>query len=321
MILLFFVSACIKENDIETVHPLISYSGLSNGSNARFIADFNGNNILKFSDNFVFNPQFSPSEPIICYMESDGNDYNTYLYNYETDLKTHISNNPDFDHSYSSDGSKIVFKSSRDSIEGIYIMESDGSNQLKLTDDSYIRYDLPIISTISNKVAYLATDYEVSFVEYWIMDINGDNNQKIMDLPSMVRQHQFYDNGEKILFTEFNGQLFSMNIDGTNLVQLTENGINDEFALSPDESLIVISSLRENTRTLYRINIDGTNLTQLTTDEFIDTNPNFTNDGLFIVYNSIRNESRIYVIDLNGENESEIISSLSYDVKVERYIQ
>jgi len=54
--------------------------------------------------------------------------------------------------------------------------------------------------------------------------------------------------------------IFSINVDGSGLLQLTSgSGNNEHPSWSPDGSMIVFSSTRDGRRRLYVMNADGSN--------------------------------------------------------------
>jgi TolB protein len=80
-------------------------------------------------------------------------------------------------------------------------------------------------------------------------------------------------------------EIFSANVDGSNLTRLTDHwGYDAEAALSPDGQTIVYTSLRDGDLDLYRMNADGTGVKRLTHQKGYDGGPFFSWDGRWIVY-------------------------------------
>ena len=98
-------------------------------------------------------PSFSPDGSKIAFFSDRDGDYEIYVMNADGSNQTRLTNNPAVDAkaSFSPDGSKIAFNSSRDgsarpsrsSPENpsgvtnfeIYVMDADGSNQTRLTNN------------------------------------------------------------------------------------------------------------------------------------------------------------------------------------------
>lgn len=81
--------------------------------------------------------------------------------------------------------------------------------------------------------------------------------------------------------------IYTVNLDGTDLVQLTnEPGYDAETAVSPDGKSIVFTSMRNGDLDIYTMNIDGSNVKQLTKTLGYDGGPFFTPDGEWIIFRS-----------------------------------
>ncbi|WP_162271396.1 PKD domain-containing protein [Luteitalea pratensis] len=90
--------------------------------------------------------------------------------------------------------------------------------------------------------------------------------------------------GSKLAFSA--GELYVMNSDGSNVVQLTHGvGFLGESAWSPDGQTIAFDcEIETANRDICVIHADGTGLTRLTTDVNYDAAPAFSPDGLKIAF-------------------------------------
>jgi len=104
----------------------------------------------------------------------------------------------------------------------------------------------------------------------------------------------------KVTFEIIGGDIYSMNIDGTNLVNL---GRGYRASWSPDSRNIVYMITEDDghqilSSDLYSIKIDGTEKTNLTnTSNIIEMNPAWSPDGNFIAYD-VPDEGAIYIMKL-----------------------
>ena len=82
-----------------------------------------------------------------------------------------------------------------------------------------------------------------------------------------------------------NWDIYSMDANGDNLVQLTDHPASDEDpACSPDGRRIVFRSERNLTPDLYVMDSDGSNVVRLTHDNFLEAHLSWTADGMKIAF-------------------------------------
>lgn len=106
-------------------------------------------------------------------------------------------------------------------------------------------------------------------------------------------------------------ELFAVNIDGSGLVNLTNNFSQNRYPdWSPDGNQIVYASNVDGDFDIYVMNADGSNVRQLTTDPRIDMWPVWSPDGSQIAFTSTRdNNTEIYIIDADGSNLTRVTDS------------
>jgi hypothetical protein len=114
----------------------------------------------------------------------------------------------------------------------------------------------------------------------------------------------------KILFEsdrDGDGEIYMMNIDGTDVVQLTDNTALDYGgSVAPDGDKVVFVSDRSGNREIHAMDIDGTNVVQLTNDTaFESLSPDWSPDGTRIAFwrrNSTPFAAELYIVDADGSN-------------------
>ena len=104
-------------------------------------------------------------------------------------------------------------------------------------------------------------------------------------------------------------EIFTCNVDGSNLTQVTNLGkANWAPFFHPSDKKIIFCSNHKSERgfpfNLYMIDIDGQNLKQITFDSQFDSFPMFSNDGKKIVFSSNRNnngtrDTNLFIADWN----------------------
>lgn len=209
-----------------------------------------------------------------------------------------------------SDSGKIAFVSDRDSNHEIYVMNSDGSGQTRLTYTPSHELHLSLspdgtkIVFESNIDDYLNPSDNVLNFELYILDINSLNITRLTNHSGWDGTPSWSPDGTKIAFASAEprskAHIYTMNTDGSNLTLLTKN-LEADFtpAWSPDGSKIAYES---NGR-IGVINADGTNQVMLRSG----LNPAWSPDGSKIAFaTSSQGEGNIYVMNADGTNQMEI---------------
>ncbi|MCL5771138.1 MAG: DUF5050 domain-containing protein [Actinobacteria bacterium] len=112
---------------------------------------------------------------------------------------------------------------------------------------------------------------------------------------------------KKIVFTSLksgNEDIFSMNIDGSDLKQLTDNPANDMYPqISPDGKKILYTSDINGTWQIMIMNADGTDKKQITNSRYRSGYPAMSFDGKYIFYEVFMdNNWELFKINTDGSN-------------------
>ncbi len=183
------------------------------------------------------------------------------------------------------DGTKIVFTSTRDNDIEIYTMNLDGADQKRLTHE--VGYDGgAFFSFDSKKIVYRAQHSKT---------------------PEETKEFQDFLAQGLVQPTQLD--VFIMDTDGSNKIQVTDNGkANFGPFFHPDGKRIIFYSNidakgpRDRNFDLYMINTDGTGLRRITFNDTFDEFPMFIPDGKTIVFASNRNakvegETNVFIAD------------------------
>ena len=210
------------------------------------------------------------------------------------------------DNGFSAPPAKIVFSSMRDGNYEIYVMDSNGGNQVNLTNDPAVDWD-PTWSPDGDRIAFVSS--RGTYLQIYSMDSDGRNLIQLTQA-SNVSDPAWSPDGAKIAFTrsiERKIQVWVMDADGRNQVQLTHIGSNHFPAWSPSGNrLAFVSFERHEGSEIYAIDRNGNNEQRLTQDLATKTFPSWSPDAQLIAYSGLRNEVfQIYAVRTDGSGLTE----------------
>ena len=163
---------------------------------------------------------------------------------------------------FSWDGKKLIFQSNRGGYgcDKIWTMNIDGSD-LRMVSPSHGAHTCSFFCPDEKRIVFASTSH-----------LAGDCPPKGQLPAGYVWPLYPYD-------------IFSMNLDGTDLRRLTDNPKYDaEPVVSPDGKQVVFGSQREGDFDIYLMNIDGSGVRRLTDRVGYDGGPWFSPDGKKIVW-------------------------------------
>ncbi len=150
----------------------------------------------------------------------------------------------------------------------------------------------------------------------FLIDIDG-NNKTQLTYSGNSRYPMFFPNGRKILFIEYenNYKFYSVDIDGRNMMQLTNiTGRDRDPDISPNGEKIVFQTNRDANEEIYIMNSDGSNQINLTNHTGSDNEPKFSSSGVKIVFYSYRNgNTDVYLMNNDGSNQTRLTTEPQYD--------
>lgn len=185
-------------------------------------------------------------------------------------------------------------------LKNIRMLTDDGENA-----EAYLSFD-------ETKLVYQSTFGELKCDQIFVMDIDGSNKKMISSGKGRTTCAYFLPGNSSIVFASTHLEsndcppepdrsrgyvwklyesfdIFSVNVDGTNLLRLTDSpGYDAEATVSPLGDKIVFTSLRDGDPELYLMNIDGSEQTRLTFQKGYDGGAFFSHDGKKIVFRASR---------------------------------
>lgn len=224
-------------------------------------------------------------------------DYDIYIADLKGNIVKQLTNEKGYDAEavVSPDGKKIAFTSTRSGDLEIWIMDIDGSNLKQLTTE--YGYDGGcFFSHDSKKLVFRSS--------------RPKTDEEIKEYKDLLAQG---------LVAPTNMEIYTMNIDGTDLKQVTNLGkANWSPYWHPSDKKIIFSSNHHSSRgydfQLFMVDLNGENLEQITFGSDFNAFPMFSPDGKKIVFSSNRNpdkpkETDLFIADWVDGDDAEIANS------------
>ena len=209
---------------------------------------------------------------------------------------------------------KIAFVSNRDGNPEIYLLNADGSNQARLTNDP--AEDLgPAWSPDGAKIVFSSN--RDGNEEIYVMKADGSSLTRLTNSDSHEVEPAWSPDGARIAYAtrvgEGNWEIYVMDTDGSNQTRLTFDLERDGAPTwSPDGTRIAFLSTRQGHQEIYVMNADGSNQVPLLELEPTGIfhrhgRPAWSPDGTRIAFHSPDNENfDIYVVNADGTNQTRI---------------
>jgi len=210
---------------------------------------------------------------------------------------------------------RIAFASKRDGNWEIYVMNTDGSGQINLTnnpaDDRW-----PSWSPDGKRIAFASNrdgDWEI-----YVMNADGSGVTRLTNNPGGNFDPSWSPDGRHIAFSsrrDVSLEIYVMNADGSGQINLTNNPAEDDLpSWSPDGRRIAFVSNRDGNWEIYVMNADGSGVTRLTNNPAYDVWPSWSPDGKRIAFVSNRDGNQeIYVMNADGSEVTRLTSNSAED--------
>jgi Tol biopolymer transport system component len=204
-------------------------------------------------------------------------------------------------------GGTITFSSNRNGIFQIYVIDGDECHHQQLTNDNS-RNTNPVWNNNGDKLAFISNDY------IYTMNVDGSNKTLLSPPPGSYQDFQaspsWSPDGSQIAFQANSAavkqEIFVINVDRTNLRQLTNKGGPDNVApswSSDGTQIAYVSQIGE----LWVMNADGSSGQSIMSDKPLEVNHiAWSPDGTKIAFDECGHmgvDCQIYLINPDGSNK------------------
>jgi Tol biopolymer transport system component len=155
--------------------------------------------------------------------------------------------------------------------------------------------------------------------QLYTMNLDGTAQTRLSSNPDDYQFQAVYSpDGSQIAYIakdEIGFNIYVMNADGSNPVQLTAGEEYSEPTFSPDGSQLAVTNNVDGNFDIYIINLDGTGEIRLTEGAGWDYTPDWSPDGSQIMFTSEHSDGNldIYVMNADGSNVVRLTTEVAFD--------
>jgi Tol biopolymer transport system component len=235
-------------------------------------------------------PRWSPDGRRLLFSSDDGHGYQIVVASgkdREAKALAEHDHGMSIDPVWSPDGSQIAFASNRGGNYDIYVMDADGGNLHRLTDDPGLDR-MPSWSPDGSQIAYASE--RADNMDIYLMNVDGSHERRLTTDPARDRAPVWSPDGTHLVFVtgrSGTADLFSLDAASGDVVQLTSGSSTDvQPAWSPDGTRLAFVSDRMGNWNIFTMPAAGGAAKQLTFAKAIDRGPSWTPDGTAVVFSS-----------------------------------
>lgn len=226
--------------------------------------------------------------------------------------------------SWSPDGTYVAFASDRDHLRELragrdsrrylelYVMKSDGSNPVRLTDDDVeLSRDGPLM-WVGEKIAFNASDVGIAM---YLINPDGTGLERFPDRGFPRADNLSFCQEENLVVFVYSQDIYVKDLDEAIVTRITDTpSVEKQPDWSPDCQRIVFLSDRDGNDEIYTMKRDGSQQTRLTETDFNEHAPSWSPVGNRIAFlrgrsgGAVFSTFDLYVISLDAAKTTRLLT-------------
>ncbi len=225
-----------------------------------YLMDWDGQRVKKTGSkgNLMLTPRWSADGSKLIYSSERGRQWGLYLLDFSrtTEKKVFVSRGTNMAGDFFPQGDRVVFSSSKEGTPDLFILSLIDYKIKKLTASHGIEVS-PAVSPDGNYIAFVSD--RGGSPQIYLMRSDGSDIRRVTFEGSYNTSPSWAPKGDRIVFSCRRGknQICMVKPDGSEVVQLTEQGNNEDPSFSPDGRYVTFTSDRDGIKGIYIMRANG----------------------------------------------------------------
>ncbi len=245
----------------------ILFVGQRGGDKDLYLMDWDGQRVRKLGlkSSLLLAPHWSSEGTKALYSSERGRQWGIYLLDFlrMTEKRIFVSKGTNMVGDFFPKENAFVFSSTKDGTPDLFTYNIDTGKIKKLTYTDGIDVS-PAVSPDGKSIAFVSD--RGGTPQIYVMRSDGSDVRRVTFEGSYNTAPCWSPNGDRIAFSGRRGknQIFIIKPDGSEMMQLTDSGNNEDPSFSPDGRYIAFTSDRDRTKSIYIMRANGESQQRIT---------------------------------------------------------